>query len=251
MQDFSRSCAYHTRMNARFIPLAVAACLLLAGCHDNTPPQTTSAPSPADEAVAANQLFLSQKTFDPWVLTNTDTNSSVPLYSSNGYVGVTLSANGKVLSSFEAGRYKNGQLEANYPPSVDKQSSAISSTRPFQQMLDLRSGKLTTDTVSTSVSAIGQPNGTMSEHNEATAGRPLINWPQIWQISDIVISGDPEAQQVTHANMFYLLSSAYPGNNNGGHSIPPMGLSSNIYGGHIFWDAEVWMMPASIAPTAE
>ena len=25
-----------------------------------------------------------------------------------------------------------------------------------------------------------------------------------------------------------------------------MGLSSNIYGGHIFWDAEVWMMPALI-----
>ena len=48
---------------------------------------------------------------------------------------------------------------------------------------------------------------------------------------------------MTHANLFYLLSSTYPGSD---HSIPPMGLSSNLYGGHIFWDAEVWMLPALI-----
>lgn len=72
-------------------------------------------------------------------------------------------------------------------------------------------------------------------------GNSTFDWPRLWQTSDIVIAGDPEAQQVTHANLFYLLSSTYPGSD---HSIPPMGLSSNIYGGHIFWDAEVWMMPA-------
>lgn len=69
------------------------------------------------------------------------------------------------------------------------------------------------------------------------------DWPRLWQTSDIVIQGDPEAQQVTHANLFYLLSSTYPGSD---HSIPPFGLSSNLYGGHIFWDAEVWMLPALI-----
>lgn len=72
---------------------------------------------------------------------------------------------------------------------------------------------------------------------------PYRDWPRLWQTSDIVIQGDPEAQQVTHANLFYLLSSTYPGSN---HSIPPFGLSSNLYGGHIFWDAEVWMLPALI-----
>ena len=68
-------------------------------------------------------------------------------------------------------------------------------------------------------------------------------WPRLWQTSDIVIQGDPEAQQVTHANLFYLLSSTFPGSDD---SIPPFGLSSNLYGGHIFWDAEIWMMPALI-----
>ncbi|MDQ2798938.1 MAG: hypothetical protein M3Y13_04765, partial [Armatimonadota bacterium] len=35
------------------------------------------------------------------------------------------------------------------------------------------------------------------------------------------------------------------------HSIPPFGLSSNLYGGHIFWDAEVWMLPALLVQHPE
>ena len=239
MQDFPHSCAYSTRMNARFIPAIAAACLLLSGCHQSSPSQTNLPASPHDQAIAANQLFLNQKTFDPWVLTNTDGSNAIPLYSSNGYIGQTLSPNGKVISSFETGRYKNGQLEANYPY-VDQPPFNDTSSN-FRQTLNLRTGKMTID----SASANQQSNGTMSEHEKNSAGI-LINWPSIWQASDIIISGDPEAQQVTHANLFYLMSSAYPGSANGGHSIPPMGLSSDIYGGHIFWDAEVWMMPALI-----
>ena len=64
------------------------------------------------------------------------------------------------------------------------------------------------------------------------------NWRHKW-VSDIIIEGDPEAQQVVHAMMFYLLSSASPG-----WSIPPTGLSSAGWSGHIFWDADIWMFPA-------
>ena len=245
MQDFPRLCAYSTRMNARCILLFAAICLLLAGCHENTTPPTTTAPSPHDEAAAANQLFLNQKSFDPWVLTNTDATSSIPFYNSNGYIGQTISPNGKVISSFEAGRYKDGQLQDNYPY-VDAPPFTEPSAKTFHQVLDFRPGTLSVDTVAKDKPQGGGYNLSLSKHGELIAGGPLINWPKVWQTSDIVVSGDPEAQQVTHANLFYLLSSAYPGNNNGGHSIPPMGLSSNIYGGHIFWDAEVWMMPALI-----
>jgi trehalose/maltose hydrolase-like predicted phosphorylase len=73
-------------------------------------------------------------------------------------------------------------------------------------------------------------------------------WADIWKKSDIEIAGDPEAQQVTHANLFYLLGSLQPKSNN---SIPPMGLSSLIYSGHIFWDAEIWMFPAFVAQHPE
>jgi len=65
-------------------------------------------------------------------------------------------------------------------------------------------------------------------------------WKDIWK-SDIVIDGDPEAQQVIHAMMFYLLSSA-----SSEWSIPPTGLSSGAWRGHIFWDADTWMLPALV-----
>ena len=40
--------------------------------------------------------------------------------------------------------------------------------------------------------------------------------------------------------LFYLLASAGEGTALG---IPPMGLSSGGYYGHIFWDSDTWMFP--------
>jgi trehalose/maltose hydrolase-like predicted phosphorylase len=65
-------------------------------------------------------------------------------------------------------------------------------------------------------------------------------WHRLWE-TDVVIAGDPELQRVIHAMLFYLLSSVREGT---GESIPPMGLSSAGYYGHIFWDADTWMFPA-------
>ena len=62
-------------------------------------------------------------------------------------------------------------------------------------------------------------------------------WRNLWK-SDIVIEGDPEARQAIHAMMFYLLSSA-----SFKWSIPPTGLSSGAWQGHIFWDADTWVFP--------
>ena len=63
-------------------------------------------------------------------------------------------------------------------------------------------------------------------------------WRDLWE-SDIVIEGDPKAQQAVHAMMFYLISSA-----SNKWSIPPTGLCAGPWRGHIFWDADIWMFPA-------
>ncbi|MGI4792374.1 MAG: glycosyl hydrolase family 95 catalytic domain-containing protein [Janthinobacterium lividum] len=185
--------------------------------------------SPLDEAVAANQLFLNQKPFDPWRLTSTDTQNTLPAYFSDGAVGNVVGPLGKTSQQFQAGLYRQGEL-ATLPPTTypSGHTNDYPTTDNYRQKFDLQTGSLTTRLHEITLDL-------------AFTGQKPRNWPQLWQTSDIVISGDPEAQQVTHANLFYLLSSTYPGSD---HSIPPMGLSSNIYGGHIFWDAEVWMMPA-------
>ncbi len=68
-------------------------------------------------------------------------------------------------------------------------------------------------------------------------------WAKRWH-SDIQIGGDPEAQQIVHALMFYLLCCV---RENSADSIPPEALVGDHYLGHIFWDAEIWMFPALLA----
>ena len=65
-------------------------------------------------------------------------------------------------------------------------------------------------------------------------------WHQLWQ-SDILLEGNPSLQKIVHSMLFYLLGSARA---NSQVSLPPMGLSSAGYYGHIFWDAETFMYPA-------
>lgn len=64
-------------------------------------------------------------------------------------------------------------------------------------------------------------------------------WEELWQ-GDVVIEGDDQAQRDVRFALFQLYASCREGS---GLSISPMGLSSQGYNGHIFWDTELWMFP--------
>lgn len=64
-------------------------------------------------------------------------------------------------------------------------------------------------------------------------------WRALWQ-SDIVIEGDPRAQEVAHSQLYYLIASSTPGT---AWSAGPCGLTL-CYAGHVFWDSDTWMFPA-------
>ncbi len=64
-------------------------------------------------------------------------------------------------------------------------------------------------------------------------------WEELWQ-GDIEIEGDMEAQKVVRLALFNIYGFCHEGSR---LSISPMGLSSNGYNGHIFWDTELWMYP--------
>ena len=219
-------------MNARIIPALFAACLLLTGCRHGNGSAPVTAPLQTNEATAANALFLNQKTFDPWVLVSADPHNPIPVYFADGKTGVLVAANAQVKQTIQAGDYHSGQLAAAGPAGF---AYSQGNYQVYSQTLDINKG----------VQDIQVAPTTANPWVPLTTRR---NWLRLWQTSDIVIQGDPEAQQVTHANLFYLLSSTYPGSD---HSVPPFGLSSNLYGGHIFWDAEIWMMPALIVQHPE
>jgi len=65
------------------------------------------------------------------------------------------------------------------------------------------------------------------------------SWEELWS-GDIIVEGDPVSQQDIRLALYNLYSFSRQGSD---LSIPPMGLSSQIYNGHIFWDAELWMLP--------
>ncbi|MBZ5582402.1 MAG: hypothetical protein LAQ30_09415 [Acidobacteriia bacterium] len=64
-------------------------------------------------------------------------------------------------------------------------------------------------------------------------------WHALWQ-SDIVAECDPTLQTVIHSMLFHLLGSAQADSD---FSVPPMGLSTAGYYGHVFWDADTYMFP--------
>ena len=81
--------------------------------------------------------------------------------------------------------------------------------------------------------------GALQGHDDLIA-RHQTAWKELWQ-SDIVIEGDPQAQQDIHNMMYHL----YSFTRKGGHdSLSPMGLSGLGYMGHVFWDTEIWMLPS-------
>lgn len=77
------------------------------------------------------------------------------------------------------------------------------------------------------------------EGTAALMARHRALWDDLWQ-GDIRIEGDDEAQRVVRFALFNLYSSCREGS---GLSVPPMGLSSQDYNGHVFWDTEMWMYP--------
>ncbi len=64
-------------------------------------------------------------------------------------------------------------------------------------------------------------------------------WNRLWQ-TDIIVEGDLSFQKIIRSMIYYLLCSI---DDNTNFSIPPMGLSTSGYYGHIFWDADTYMFP--------
>jgi trehalose/maltose hydrolase-like predicted phosphorylase len=78
---------------------------------------------------------------------------------------------------------------------------------------------------------------------DALAADNALAWRRRWE-TDIEVQGDPELQRVVRSMLFYLLASAAESTALG---VPPMGLSSGGYYGHVFWDSDTWMFPSLLA----
>ncbi len=63
---------------------------------------------------------------------------------------------------------------------------------------------------------------------------------EYWERSDVEVEGQPAVQQAIRFNLFHLAQAAARAEGNG---IPAKGVTGTGYGGHYFWDTEVYVVP--------
>ena len=69
-------------------------------------------------------------------------------------------------------------------------------------------------------------------------------WRKVWDVSDVRIDGDDRAQKGVRFSIFHLASIANAADD--GVSLGAKGLHGNGYRGLVFWDTEVYMLPALV-----
>lgn len=86
--------------------------------------------------------------------------------------------------------------------------------------------------------------GTNGDIEELTYSQLLdeqkLSWDKIWDISEIHIDGDDEAEYALNYSIYHL--NCIAPRNMKGKSIPARGLSGQVYKGAVFWDTEMFMI---------
>jgi trehalose/maltose hydrolase-like predicted phosphorylase len=75
--------------------------------------------------------------------------------------------------------------------------------------------------------------GVLSRHESA--------WAERWRLSDVEVEGDPAAQEALRFALYHLNSAANPADER--VSIAARALTGPDYGGHVFWDTEIYLLP--------
>jgi trehalose/maltose hydrolase-like predicted phosphorylase len=76
----------------------------------------------------------------------------------------------------------------------------------------------------------------LAEHREA--------WARRWSDARVTIEGDPASELAARFAVFHLLSAA---GCSGEAAVGARGLTGQAYSGHVFWDADVFVLPALAA----
>ncbi len=81
---------------------------------------------------------------------------------------------------------------------------------------------------------------TLVEHRAA--------WARRWEDSDVVIEGDDDLQRDVRFALFHLMATVA---DSGEAAVGARGLSGPAYRGHVFWDADVFVLPFAAATHPE
>lgn len=79
---------------------------------------------------------------------------------------------------------------------------------------------------------------------DALLGAHRRAWAQMWRHAEVSIEGQPADELAARFAVFHLLGAAA---GSGESAVGPRGLTGEAYAGHVFWDADVFVLPALAA----
>lgn len=79
-----------------------------------------------------------------------------------------------------------------------------------------------------------------ADHAEKRWDRQRRFLDGFWERSDVCVEAEPGVQQAIRWNLFQLAQAAARAD---GRGIPAKGLTGSGYGGHYFWDSEIYVLP--------
>ena len=88
-------------------------------------------------------------------------------------------------------------------------------------------------------------NIAMQQGYEACLNAHCQQWAERWELADVQIEGDDEAQQGIRFNLFQLFSTYY--GEDARLNIGPKGFTGEKYGGATYWDTEAYAIPLYLA----
>jgi len=71
-------------------------------------------------------------------------------------------------------------------------------------------------------------------------GRHRRAWARRWESADVVVGGDDELQLAIRLGLFHLMASV---RDTGEAAVGARGLTGTGYRGHVFWDADIFVLP--------
>ena len=94
------------------------------------------------------------------------------------------------------------------------------------------------------VAAAGRLEALRGTGFDALLGAHRRAWAQMWRHAEVSIEGPPADELAARFAVFHLLGAA---SGSGESAVGPRGLTGGAYSGHVFWDADVFVLPALAA----
>ncbi|MCA9766280.1 MAG: glycoside hydrolase family 65 protein [Carnobacterium sp.] len=127
----------------------------------------------------------------------------------------------------------SGKVKANESVTIEKLITLTTSRDSLKEDVTKRSMQLSESVAELSFEKLRQQH--------------MALWQERWDKADVVIGGDPAAQQGIRYNLFQLFSTYYGEDER--LNIGPKGFTGEKYGGATYWDTEAYAIPLYLALT--